>query len=203
VKLVRSWPAVIPQNRSYVVDDIPKLVMSNYSYDCLADLDDDVVLVEWDIAVGREELEAFIVRAGHAPGVPLAAPFRLYHHAGGTAMQEPVWTAWVYRDGRTQAVAPGTPTAHLTSFGLIYLPRYLINGYLAARAQAVDGDQWRFSDISFFGWHHRCVARDVDLDWNARPVHLHYELSDEIRRKVISDESGSCEGRTETAACTS
>lgn len=193
MRLLRSWPAVVPNGRSYVHDDIERLVMHDYDYSILGDVDDDVLLIEWDIAVGMEELQAFAVRAARQPDKPLAAPYRLYC-GQSTALPRPEWSAWRYVDadqqrGRTGDVPPGAPTAHLTSFGLTYLPQNLIHGYLAAREQAVDGKRWRFSDISFFAWHFRCVEQEVALDWSARPVHLHYELDEEFWN-VTSRRSG-------------
>lgn len=188
MKLLRSWPEVIPTGRNFVVDDIPKLIMKNYDYSVLADVADDILLIEWDVAVGMEELTRFVQRAAATPDKVLAAPYRLYS-GFSTRLPKPEWTAWRYHNndqiqGGTYQVEPGTPTAHITSFGFTYLPRHAILGYLAARDRAIDGKQWRFSDISFFGWHYRCVEQEVRLDWSVKPVHLHYELPSEIKETV-------------------
>ncbi len=189
MRYVRSFPAEIPPNRAYVVDDVERLVMdntnpeTNFSYDCLADVGDDVLLIEWDLAVGKEELETFAERAATAPDRVLFAPYRLY--SGGSLAEglKAVWAAWRYKDndqrrGWLNPVSEGTPTAHVVGMGLIYLPRDLILGYLDTRnrTRRMTGDDWRFSDISFCGWHFRHVRQEIDLDWQARPVHLHYQL---------------------------
>jgi hypothetical protein len=89
MKLVRSWPAEIPEGRAYVVDDIPKFIMGNegerqFDYRGLVDLDDDVVLIEWDIAVGGEQLALFMERAKAEPDRPvLRSP---NPHQGNPAM---------------------------------------------------------------------------------------------------------------------
>lgn len=177
MKLLRSWPAVVPPGRAHVVDGIDRLVMAGYDYTVLGDVDDDVLLLEWDIAVSQEELRAFAARAAADPGRVLAAPYRLY--PGGSIRDpnrtKPVWSAWRYavdqRTGGVVEVEPCAPTAHVVGLGMTYLPRDLIRRYLAERQP-----DWGFSDIAFSGWHHREVTPDIPLDWQARPVHLHYRL---------------------------
>ncbi len=180
MKLLRSWPAVVPDGRSYVHDGIERLVMHGYDYSVLGDVGDDVLLIEWDLAAGAEELTAFAARAAADPGRVLFAPYRLY--PGGSqkasARKTPAWAAWRYknndqRNGQMVEVNDGDPHAHVVGFGLIYLPRDLILRYLAERDPS-----WGFSDIAFSGWHHRMVHPDIALDWHARPVHLHYRISD-------------------------
>lgn len=176
MRLLRSWPAIVPEGRSYVVDDIERLVMYGYDYTVLGAVDDDVLLLEWDIAVGAEELAAFAARAAAECGRVLAAPYRLYPGGSlrGPTKTVPEWSAWRYlvdqQTGGCVEVEPGAPTAHVVGLGMTYLPRDLIRRYLAERQP-----DWGFSDISFSGWHHRRVAPDIALDWQARPVHLHYQ----------------------------
>jgi len=159
-----------------VVDGVERLVMTGYDYAVLGDVDDDVLLLEWDIAVGEEELRAFAARAADEPGRVLAATYRLY--PGGSLRDPnrttPAWSAWRYKvdqhNGGVVEVEPGAPAAHVVGLGMTYLPRNLIRRYLAERQP-----DWGFSDIAFSGWHHRCVTPEIALDWQARPVHLHYK----------------------------
>lgn len=179
MKLLRSWPAVVPPGRARVEDGIERLVMDDYDYAVLAQVDDDVLLLEWDIAVGAEELAAFAARAAAAPDRMLAAPYRLYPGCSiHTPGEGPKWAAWRYRNGDQRGggrieVQPGEPVAHITGLGMTYLPRELIRRYLAERDHS-----WGFSDIAFCGWHYRRVRPDIALDWSARPVHVHYQLPD-------------------------
>lgn len=167
---------MVPSGRAYVVDDIERLIMHDYDYAVLGDIDDDVLLIEWDLAVGEEELRAFANRAASEPERILAAPYRLYP---GFSIKDPTrgptWSAWRYRVsqqvGGLDESQPDDPIAHVVGFGLIYLPRVLIRRYLAERDIS-----WGFSDIAFSGWHHRCVRPDILLDWSSRPVHLHYRI---------------------------
>ena len=184
MRYVRSWPEEVPQGRAYVTDGVERLVMTKYDYTVLGDVGDDVLLIEWDLAVGQEELQRFAARAASQPDRPLAAPYRLYprsprgrHDGSLNPTRPPEWTAWRYTGPANispwEPVEPGTETAPLVSFGFIYLPQALIQRYLAERQP-----DWRFSDVSFCGWHHRRVRPDIDLDWRARPVHLHYPIPD-------------------------
>jgi hypothetical protein len=154
-----------------------RLVMSGYDYSVLAGVGDDVLLLEWDVAVGGEELAAFAARAAEQPDRVLAAPYRLHPGCSirGPA-RAPCWSAWHYRGGDQQLgglveVTAGDPVAHVSGLGLVYLPRRLILRYLAEREPG-----WGFSDIAFSGWHFRRVRPEILLDWSARPVHLHYQI---------------------------
>src|SRR6478735_9107366 len=78
MKTIRSWPAVIPPGRNYVVDNLPKFLMGDYSYRGLGDLDDDVLLIEWDMAIGKEDLDRFLGHIGDDPSRVVVAPYRVY-----------------------------------------------------------------------------------------------------------------------------
>jgi len=175
VKLLRSWPAVVPPGRSHVIDGVERLVVTNYDYSPLVDVGDDVLLLEWDVAVDMPALDTFAEHAMADPGRVLAAPYRLYPGCSlrDPKMTRPVWSAWRYRrtqqDGGMVEVAPGDPAAHIVGFGMTYLPADLLRKYHDIRDPS-----WGFSDISFCGWHYREISHDIALDWDARPVHLHY-----------------------------
>jgi hypothetical protein len=173
VKLVRSWPASIPEGRSYVVDDIPKFVMNGFDYRGLVDLDDDVVLIEWDIAVGGEQLRTFIDRAKAEPDRVRVAPYLLYRGGlKGDRPQVPFYVHRVREPGmRTWVKGPADKYCHLFGFGLIYLPKDLIAGFVAQMGTS------KFGDSEFSRWHMRQPLgerRNVPIDWDVHAVHLHY-----------------------------
>ena len=173
MKVIRSWPAEIPDGRCYVVDTLPRLVMTGYDYRCLAYVDDDVVLIEWDMAVHREELQTFIDRAVSAPGDVLVAPYRIYESTiKSVPLNHPVWPLRRYTDDGTRMrwVEEGEPFCHLFAFGLTYLPRSIVAAYLKAQPDE------HFNDVSFSGWHHRNVRAETPIAWDVRPVHLHYAI---------------------------
>lgn len=185
MRLVRSWPARIPEGRSYVVDDIEKLVMGHdpddpensdhdFDYKCLNRIDDDIVLIEWDIAVGGEQLARFMDRAKAEPDRVRVAPYLLYRGgAKPNKQQVPFYVHRVREPGHKRWVAgPEDKFCHLFGFGLVYLPRYLVREFTAAMKP---GDL--FTDTTFSRWHMvRAPHRDVPIDWDCHAVHLHYNL---------------------------
>lgn len=169
MKVVRSWPEVVPDNRCYVVDTLPRFVMKDYDYRGLADLEDDVVLIEWDMAVRREEFEAFLDHVRTDPTRVITAPYRIYTPTQRAEnLPKPVWVARRYNAGEqsTRYVTTDDTHCHLFGFGLTYLPLDLIRAFLA---------DWpgHFNDTSFSGWHYRAVG-ETPLTWDVQPVHLHY-----------------------------
>jgi hypothetical protein len=153
-----------------VVDTLDRFIMKDYDYRGLGDLDDDVVLLEWDMAVHREEFESFLGQVREAPDRVLVAPYKVYTATQRPEnLRQPVWVPRVYADASEQStrhVQPGEPECHLFGLGLTYLPRDLIQGFLA---------DWpgHFNDVSFSGWHYRQVGA-APIAWDVRPVHLHY-----------------------------
>lgn len=181
MQLLRSWPAVIPPAgahgpvRAHVVDGIERLVMSDFDYRVLADVDDDVLLIEWDLAVSREDLEVMIDRCRQDPDRVRVAPYRLYMSQSGRP--HPQGSLWAHRryqgdpqTGTSRFVLEGEPTCHLFGLGLTYLPRWVIP------AMRRDWDDY-INDTNISAWHYRHAPDpEVPIDWDVRPVHLHYHL---------------------------
>jgi hypothetical protein len=178
MRLVRSWPARIPPGRSHVVDDMDRLVIDNCDYTPLAELDEDCLLIEWDIAVDREGLRSFAERARAAPDRVLVAPYLLY--ADAYHLPADIWAhrRWDGTGSGTTSptgarpVATGDPVCNLFGFGMAHLPRDLVRRFVESRWSA------HFGDVEFSMWHHARVTREVPICWEARPVHLNYRSVD-------------------------
>jgi hypothetical protein len=189
MRLVRSWPARVPEGRPHVVDGMERLIIEDFDYRPLADLDDDVLLIEWDIAAGREEIEHFAEHAYREPKRVLTAPYKLYRDSG----YRPHWPepdnpwVWMLNHWRGEGERPdaaqgetipgshtvmpdiGDPTCNGFGFGMIYLPRKLIRRF-------VKTDPSHFGDVSFSVWHFHNVRPDARICWHVRPVHLHADV---------------------------
>lgn len=175
MRMLRSWPAQIPEGRAHVVDGIERLIMSGYDYRLLDDIDDDILLLEWDIAVGLGQLETFVSRCETEPGRVRVAPYLIYQSLSGhTYPFHPLWAHRRYEGtpetGHTRTITPHDTTCHLFGFGMVYLPRRYVRGFL---------DFWdgHFDDAAFAGWHYRNADEpEVPIDWDVPTVHLHYRL---------------------------
>lgn len=167
---VRAWPDRPPPGRARIEDAFPRVPVDDYDYRALTGLGQDVISLDWDIAVGLEELTAFAARAARDPTRPLAAPCRLYCD-GDYPMPVPQWNARVYeRGGRDlRYVAPGEPVCHLFGFGMVYLPAAALSAYAGTHPGK------RLDDTSFSGWWYTAHGL-TELDWAVRPVHLHYPV---------------------------
>lgn len=175
MRLLRSWPRRIPTGRNYVVDQVEKLVIDNCDYRALGEIDDDVLLLEWDIAVSKEHLAAFADRARSDQGRVLVAPYRIYYEH---MLPEPVWAHRLW-DGQPEgmsnpagavSVSTGAPFCNLFGLGMSYLPRDLVRGFIDS------GFANHFGDVEFSIWHYRNVEREVPIAWDVWPVHLNYRL---------------------------
>lgn len=172
MRLVRSWPAVVPEDRPHVVDGIDRFIMDRYDYRQLGDVGDDVVLIEWDLALDRPDLERFMQRAADNPEQVRVAPYLLY--PASTGKREPHYCHKIRVGDNRWVTGPEDPVCQMFGFGLVYLPRVLILKFLETLIR-----NRRFSDVTFSHWHWRRaprVNRDVPIDWDVRPVHVHYDL---------------------------
>lgn len=174
MKIIRSWPETVPANRPHVVDTLPRLVMQNYDYRCLQDINDDLVLLEWDIAVDREGLGSFIAQAKADPGRVMVAPYRLYMRTQRDEnLRQPVWCHRVYESPETRErprhVVEGDPGAHLWGMGMLYLPNEVRTAFLSS---------WpgHCNDGALSGWHNVNVHPTAKIAWDVRPAHLHYQI---------------------------
>lgn len=174
MRLLRSWPSRIPDGRAHVVDDVERLVIDRHDYKPLASIDDDVLLLEWDIAVGQEELRHFAAHAAQDPDRVLVAPYRIYADAYNLPAD-----VWAHRrwDGTgvgtviptgAVPVATGAPVCNLFGLGMVYLPKRIHHEFADLARSSHFGD----TEVSM--WHYQNIAPEVPICWDVHPVHLHY-----------------------------
>lgn len=182
MKLIRSWPDPLPQGRNHVVDDAPRMLNSNYSYLGLADIGDDLIQLDWDTAVSREDLTVFAALAREQPDRVLVAPVPVYPDSR-RGLDGTIWNLRRYTDGETRMryVQTGELTCHLFGFGMVYLPQALIRAFVDAHSADIEAGRIRFDDSSFAGWHHRNVQAETWIAWQVRPIHVHYRISEVVR----------------------
>lgn len=178
MKVMRSFPEYVPAGRNYVIDDCPRLLNEHYSYRGLVDVDDDVIQLDWDTAVSREDLAAFAARARADRGAVVVAPVRVYPDSR-RGLTRTVWNLRCYDGPNLREIREGEPTCDLFGFGMVYLPRELVRGFVDEYRDELDAGTVRFDDTGFAGWHHRTVG-PAAVAWDVRPVHLHYRISEVV-----------------------
>ena len=185
MRWLRSWPLEFDegqlQSRAHVIDSLPRLYTRDYDYTPLGEIDDDVIIVEWDIAVDPDDAEQFELMCKPHPYEPLVAAHKLYH------IDPDLKYVWAHRklrhDDRARWIGWHEPFCDYFAFGLIYLPRDLVRDFLAAPAPARGAPlvtpggytDTRFTDQTFSMWYrHRCESGGpVRVEWSVQPVHLH------------------------------
>lgn len=173
MRLIRSFPDPIPAGRNYVVDDAPRLMNRDYDYRGLVGIGDDVIHIDWDQAISRDDLITFARRARQHPDRVLVGPTHLRLRG-----QEPAqWNCLSYQAGGNalRHVSRGEATCDLFGFGLVYLPANLLWAFEEQYRAELDAGVLRLNDMSFAGWHYRTVG-PADLCWDINVVHLHYSM---------------------------
>src|ERR1700733_3447866 len=160
MKILRSFPnETPPPGRGYVVDAIERFPQPAFDYTELKNYGDDLVILEWDIAVSSLDLARFAGRAfgGQWPAV---APF--FNRDTGKVMH------WRQEETGLRPIWRNEPDCDLFGFGLVYLPWWVIRDYPLGY-----GGSSILSDGSLPGWLREHAAwKPIPVDWNTTVVHI-------------------------------
>jgi hypothetical protein len=191
MKVIRSWPPEqwMIDNHPYIVDNSTRITLTStkdyIDYWPLIQVNDDFIHMDWDIAIGRDELRAFAARCQEKPDKMRAGPYRTYPHRryrrGIDPDKRTRWHAWHTWKATSRVpedeVKPGDPTCKFFGMGFVYVPFYVWKGYIA------DCEKRNLSFASCRGlsrWYHANVAETIDLDWNVNLVHVNYSIQDAL-----------------------
>lgn len=154
------------KKRSYVVDQhMESVVIYDYDYrPVLEQMDEDTVIIEWDIAISSEARKEFEDLCASWPRCVQVAPYRIYPTSSGHSSP-----LWVHRNEIDRPIRDGDDYCRYFGFGCVYLPISIVKMYLAE----IDGP---CTDHSFSIWHTlRFPEVVVPVHWLKEPVvHLHY-----------------------------
>ena len=153
-------------------------------------LDDDVIIIEMDMAISYDDRRRFEKYCREKPDIVHVAP---YPHYGFKNTYERV--GWVHRNSVNCSVREGDEYCLYCGFGLIYLPLAMIRQFVQAINDGVwvkddrehdfclglkyheTGEPANFaSDCTFSYWHASVIGDPVPVHWDVRPVHLHYRV---------------------------
>jgi hypothetical protein len=164
VKILRSFPDDGgPPGRAHVEDDLERYLNRPYDYSGLAAYGDDILLLEWDIAVSRTDLGIFAQRV-KGRDWPAVAPFL---DRDGTKYMH--WRRFG-EPNREQyrPIRKGEPDCDLFGFGMVYFPAWVLRDYPPGW-----GNSSILSDGSLPRWLQSLPhARPVPVDWDIVVVHL-------------------------------
>jgi hypothetical protein len=193
------WYRTMPFNaqskgRSFVIDD-PQQVTAFYhdgynSYrPVMEHLHTDAVLLDWDMAISREDRWRFEQHIADDPDHVHIAPYPLYRGPRHTDIPpgEFRYAAFPAESVRDQLpgmhpeyresdredfhIVEGESHAASFGFGCIYLPLYIVKRFL----DEVPTPQ--VSDGLFSVWHYHTFG-EVPVHWDVRPIHLNYSVDD-------------------------
>jgi hypothetical protein len=165
VKILRSFPDDGgPPGRAHVVDDLERYLNRPYDYSGLKAYGDDILLLEWDIAVSRTDLGIFAQRV-KGRDWPVVAPF--LNRQGTHYMHWRAMTTAVEAE-RFRPIRKGEPDCELFGFGMVYFPAWVLRDYPPGW-----GNSSILSDGSLPRWLQSLPqARPVPVDWDITVVHL-------------------------------
>lgn len=174
MKLLRLLPEHIPEKRNYVIDQLDTMTIWNYDMSPVADLNDDVILLEWDMAVAYHDLVNFIIHARSAPHLVHVAPYVLYPVS--TDLVTPVWAhREMVREIPLQLnwIDYGEPVCDIFSTGMVYLP-----GDVLKEASNTETISWQpnLTDSKLAFWYYYNIGKKIPVHWDVRPIHLHYSV---------------------------
>lgn len=157
------------------MDGLDLVLVDNYDMRFLQDLDDDVILLEWDIAVAQHDLVNFIAHARMAPHLIHVAPYVLYPES----LDEIVAPVWAHRHMLNEMplqmkwIDYGDSCCDIFSTGMIYLPGNIIQDLSKSDNLITWHNNITDSKLAF--WYHHTYKQKVPVHWDCRPIHLHYD----------------------------
>jgi hypothetical protein len=193
VKWVRTYTGdefyTLSCGRSIVWDPrhCEPVYLAGYSYLPLFEqMTTDTIVIEWDLALSREDRARFEGHCQAAPDLVHVAPYPHYEY------KPDGWDhGWVHRndDLLTGSITEGEPDCKFFGFGLVYFPLRIVQAFLddialppgelaARRGEQLAGllAEKSVTDVAFSAWHWAALARRVPVHWDVRPVHLNYEV---------------------------
>jgi hypothetical protein len=184
MKLIRSWPQQPPtkNHHPYVVDNCNRVCIPTIDYSPLLDVGDDLIHLDWDVAVGKHEIQAFAKKCLAEPEDIRVAPVMMY---GSRFYKDDGLSPGRWQDKYMECVQmpvgkrpvqPGDPYCNYFSFSLIYFPYWTLKGFVDSLRP---GEQFR--DGNFNEWYGRTTNwRPVPLEWDAHVVHTNYSIKDAL-----------------------
>lgn len=168
----RSWPSASDwaerklDSVPHVVDNLPKLLMTNHDYRVVSDYQSwpntspGFCMLEWDIALDPWSRRAFAAEALIEPGQVLVAPYRFHD----------TWCMFQNNDGsgptvNSITVKPGEETCDSFGLGCIYFPTKVLGQFL-------DYTNRSFTDSTFGKWYKENYG-PARMTWRVHPQHLH------------------------------
>lgn len=175
--IVQTWPAAIPDHRSYVHNHYAaKVPISEHDGNPARDLALSVdtpgmLLLEWDIAFDGDDFRAICQAASDNPTEGFVCPYKTWPGPtwGHRIMQGPILDEWwhVNGDHEFRSVTPDDPACNLPCMGAIYIPRDLLEAWKPGPHDD------RFTDTNFALWA-RAQGIWWPIRWDTRPVHVHF-----------------------------
>lgn len=159
--------------------------------------DDDIILVEWDIALSLEDRKAFEAYCLADKDHVHVAPYKHY------AFKDPKKPySYLHRRYLDTMIKENEPDCMLFGFGLVYLPYTMMKRYLHDISQPEQFVSWIpyplrafpdqiqemplpiprnvARDTYFSMWHWTTYKTKVPVHWDVRPVHLHYDADPRV-----------------------
>jgi hypothetical protein len=184
MRIVRSWPIdpeMIDPLHPIIHDgaEIVKIdaTRERINYRPLIELGEDFIHMDWDIAIGRDELIDFAEKCYKEPDLVRAGPYQNYPtrrwRKGDYKARYTQWHAWDLAYGHRFEVKPGAPDCHYFGMGFVYMPFKHWKGYV----EFVDTKPELFCcAFGFSDWYKKEVGKRIPLEWDTHLVHLNYKI---------------------------
>jgi hypothetical protein len=185
MRLVRSWPNRPPDKHPRIYDNCERVYIDTTDYRPLLQLNDNVLHLDWDVAVAQDELRDFARKCQAEPELVRVAPTMSYptrqRRWHRTTTPHHRWMGWTLTDDRKERILckPGDPFCHVSSFGVIYLPRWSIEAFCEALETGEYGPD--FLDFPFCYWHHVATGgRGIPIEWNTNAIHINFSMKETL-----------------------
>ena len=186
IEIVRSWAPEewMVTDHPYIQDNATRITIAStreyMDYRPLIEIGGDFIHMDWDIAIGRDELKAFAAECRKNPDKLRAGPYRSYptrrYRLGLDETHLTTWHAWHSLRPKVE-VKPGDETCMFFGMGFVYIPFAVWEGFVAdSNAKSLKFCSGR----ALASWYHANVEPTIALDWNVNLVHVNYSIKDAL-----------------------
>ena len=146
------------------------------------ELEEDFIHLDWDIAIGRDEIREFATRCSQNPSQVRSIPYRSYptrrRRDKWFNQKTTEWCAWHIVPnipGGKRRIDTNDPTCDLVGFGAIYIPIQMFKDY--AKQETGECTDFKFSE-----WYYNSVDnKGIPLEWDIPIVHLNFSIKEALR----------------------
>lgn len=174
---VRSWPEYVPPHKTHIIDDLPRVTVKDYDYRTLIPYNTDHRLnhLDWDVAIGREDVERMDELYRLYPNRVVVAPIYYYDETLPRYVHQQVVPISTQYPRGMRWMTAGENLCDYAGFSCISIPPNFLQ-WCDEWLKTLHNEDQRITDTRFSDWMYQIRHEKFVVDWRIQAVHLNYPV---------------------------